>query len=155
DGTAGQAAAGTTMSNGPFSLTGGFWNAALGVVSIGGKGMYRDTTTGGKKGMGNLTGSQTDMLTPLPDGLYTFNSEPAGGNYTVTPSKTDDVNGISGLDASRVLQATVGLVTLTPNQRIAADGNNNGAVTGVDASLILQKVVNIPNPISIVGTWKF
>jgi murein DD-endopeptidase MepM/ murein hydrolase activator NlpD len=77
------------------------------------------------------------------------------GSYTVTPSKSGDVNGsISGLDAARVAQHVAGLITLTPNQQIAGDATNNGALSGLDAARIAQFAAGLSNP-GIAGTWKF
>ena len=86
-------------------------------------------------------------------GAYTLTGL-GGGPYTVTPSKTGDVTGISSLDASLVAQHAAGLITLTPNQQIAADASGNGSITAFDASLIAQTAAGIPNN-GIAGTWKF
>jgi hypothetical protein len=76
------------------------------------------------------------------------------GTYTVAPSKSDGVNGISGLDAARVAQHVAGLITLTPNQQIAGDATNNGSLSGLDAARIAQTAAGITNS-GIVGQWKF
>jgi hypothetical protein len=76
------------------------------------------------------------------------------GAYTVTPTKSGDVNGISGLDAARVAQHVAGLIVLTPNQQIAGDATNNGSLSGLDAARIAQTVAGISNT-GITGQWKF
>jgi hypothetical protein len=86
-------------------------------------------------------------------GAYTLN-ELGAGPYTVTPSKSGDVNGISGLDAARVAQHVAGLITLTPNQQIAGDATNNGSLSGLDAARIAQFAAGLSNP-GIAGQWKF
>ncbi|MGD9590115.1 MAG: cohesin domain-containing protein [Pyrinomonadaceae bacterium] len=86
-------------------------------------------------------------------GAYTLSGLGAGA-YTVTPSKTGDVNGITGLDAALISQHVVNLITLNANQLAAADVSNNGTVSGLDAAYISQWVVNLPNP-GITGTWRF
>jgi hypothetical protein len=78
----------------------------------------------------------------------------AGGSYTVTPSKTGDVNGINSLDVSRIQQYLVGLTTLTPNQLLAADVDGNGTVSSLDASRLQQYLVGIPSN-NNVGRWRF
>ena len=65
------------------------------------------------------------------------------GDYTLTPSKSDGVNGITAYDASFVLQHAAGLITLTGHQAIAAEVSNNGGITSMDASYILQKAVDL------------
>jgi alpha-L-arabinofuranosidase len=55
-----------------------------------------------------------------------------------------DLNGngsVSAFDASIVLQAVVGAVSLDTHQQCAGDYNSNGAVSAFDAALILQCVV--------------
>ena len=76
------------------------------------------------------------------------------GPYTVTPTKSGAINGISSLDASLVAQSVAGVITLTPNQLIAADASGNSAVTSFDASLIAQAAAGVPNS-GLTGTWKF
>jgi fibronectin-binding autotransporter adhesin len=76
------------------------------------------------------------------------------GAYTVTPAKSGDVNGVSGLDAARVAQHVAGLIALTPNQQLAGDATNNGSLSGLDAARIAQTVAGLPNP-GFVGQWKF
>ena len=94
---------------------------------------------------------QSDQL-----GSYTVAGAAAGG-YTLTPSKSDDVNGISALDASWVLRHDVGLETLSGHAFWAGDVNRNGAVTAFDAFYILQKAVDlITLPFPGAGAvWRF
>lgn len=86
-------------------------------------------------------------------GIYGLIGLPFGA-YTVTPTKTGDVNSISSLDASLVARASAGLTALTANQIIAADVSNNGTISSTDASLIARTASLIANP-GIAGTWKF
>ena len=65
---------------------------------------------------------------------------PAADNCTdgITPG---DVNGdgyIDAADALLCLRASVGLITLTPEQEAAADVNHDGLVDAGDAILILR-----------------
>jgi hypothetical protein len=58
---------------------------------------------------------------------------------SIEPKKTGDVNdAVSSLDASFVLQISVGLMSADPIQRLACDVTGNGLVTSLDASRILQ-----------------
>ena len=101
----------------------------------------------------NAAGTPSASATTNNAGAYTLTGL-GNGPYTVTPSKTGDVNGIGAFDASLVSQHVTGLITLTPNQQIAADASGNGTLTAFDASLIAQTAAGIPNP-GIAGTWKF
>jgi len=75
-------------------------------------------------------------------GTYSITNIPTG-SYTLTPSKTDSVAEITALDASYVLQTSVGSRTLSSHQAIAADVNHNGSVSAMDAAYILEKSVGL------------
>jgi hypothetical protein len=86
----------------------------------------------------------------------------AGGQYTVTPSKTGNVNGISSFDATLVLRHVaaggVGANALTANQQKAADTNNSNSVTSFDATQILRYVAagSVQSAATgQTGNWKF
>jgi hypothetical protein len=71
------------------------------------------------------------------NGFYTIPGiEP--GDYTVSLTKADGINGLTAFDASLVLQHDAGLVTLTGPAAIAADVNKSGQITAFDAYYILQ-----------------
>jgi hypothetical protein len=76
------------------------------------------------------------------------------GAYTVKPTKSGQVNGISGLDAARVAQHVAGLISLNANQQMAGDATNNGGLSGLDAARIAQFAAGLTNP-GIAGQWKF
>jgi outer membrane protein assembly factor BamB/subtilisin family serine protease len=65
-----------------------------------------------------------------------------------------DVTGdgsVTALDAAVVLQACVGLVTLTPEQEERADVSGENGVTAYDASLILRYVVGLIEKFPVEG----
>ena len=74
--------------------------------------------------------------------------------YTVTPTKTSEVNGITSQDAARAAEFAVGLATLTANQQIAADVTGNGTITSQDAARIAQFVAGL-SVAGSTGQWKF
>ncbi len=103
----------------------------------------------------NAGGSSSVSALTNSSGAYSLNNLNSGGNYTVTPSKTGGIGTpFSSVDASRVLQAIVGLVTLTPQQTVAADSDSSADLSTVDASNILKAIVGLPNA-GTVGQWKF
>ena len=53
------------------------------------------------------------------------------GSYTLTPIKSDQINGLSAYDASLALQHDAGLMTLTGNAFTAADANKSRPSHGV------------------------
>ena len=75
--------------------------------------------------------------------------------YTVIPSKTGDVNGITSFDASLVAREAAGIPPpLTSCQLQAGDTSNNGQVTSFDASQIARFVAGTGNS-GGTGTWEF
>lgn len=108
-----------------------------------------------------LTASGAVVQTDTTDagGLYDLTNL-GNSAYTVTPSKSGDVMGaISGLDASRIAQHVVGLVTpstpFTPGGGAfqSADVSGNGTITSLDASMVARYVVNLSS--GNTGTWRF
>lgn len=94
-------------------------------------------------------------------GAYSLSNLSTSGSYTVTPSKTTNVNGITAFDATLVLRhvaaAGIGPNALSANQQLAADADGIGGVTSFDATLILRFVAaNGPTAnTGQTGTWKF
>ncbi len=109
----------------------------------------------------NLTASGTGQMstTTNSSGVYQLTGLAANGNYTVTPFKVGNVNGISAFDATLVLRcvAAGNNCALTTNQRVAADTSNDNTVTAFDATQILRFVAaNGANPnTGQTGSWKF
>ncbi len=62
------------------------------------------------------------------EGNYLFSDIPEG-DYTVTPSKTDDLEGLSSLDASRILQYALGKTPPDCHQALAADVDRDGLLS--------------------------
>lgn len=105
------------------------------------------------------TGSAQMSASSDNSGFYQFSGLTQGGNYTVSPVKNGNVNGITAFDATLVLRcvAAASNCTLTPNQRAAADSNNDSDVSAFDATQILRFVAaNAANAnTGQVGNWKF
>jgi hypothetical protein len=128
---------------------------------------YYRSSGGQEPGSERVSGATLDLVGTTATDSTT--SDPATGAYTfldlpsesmeVTPTKLGDWNGISSLDAARVSQARVGLVTLTVNQEIAADVSGNGSISSYDASLISQFRVGLISRFPAAETsgfdWKF
>jgi Tol biopolymer transport system component len=107
----------------------------------------------------SATGTTSNSASSDSAGAYLLGNMVSGGQYTITPSKTGNANGITAFDATLVLRcvAAGNNCALTNNQRKAAntDGDNN--VTAFDATQILRYVAaNGQNAnTGQVGTWKF
>ncbi|HTK38875.1 MAG TPA: cohesin domain-containing protein [Pyrinomonadaceae bacterium] len=101
----------------------------------------------------NGAGSVAVSGTTDANGQYSLSGFGAGP-YTVTPSKTGNVNGITSFDSAKISQHVVHLITLNTTQQMAADVSGNGTISSFDSALVSQYVVHIPNT-SSTGTWKF
>ncbi|MBC8525605.1 MAG: agmatine deiminase family protein [Candidatus Cloacimonetes bacterium] len=89
-----------------------------------------------------LTGNNTYSTTTDESGDYFLNDIP-GGNYISTPSKTDDLGGLSGTDASRIARYAAGLYSFNCLQMIAADVSMNGYISGMDASRVARYIAGL------------
>ncbi len=108
----------------------------------------------------NLTGSQTQSMVTLNDGLYSFIVN-AGGNYTVTPSKANDVptnNGVTTIDITLIRRHVLGTTFLdSPYKVIAADATNNSSVSTGDIPPVRIVVLSATAkfPPSSSRLWEF
>ncbi|RLC20069.1 MAG: hypothetical protein DRI57_05665 [Deltaproteobacteria bacterium] len=82
-----------------------------------------------------LTDGETRTAATDAQGDYLFNNI-SEDNYISAPSKDDDFEGLSSLDASKILQYILGKTELDCHQMMAADVNRDKTVTVVDASKV-------------------
>lgn len=92
-------------------------------------------------------------------GAYSIGSIGSGA-LALTPERTGGANGaVSALDASYVLQASVGQRSFSTLQNLAADVSGDGAVTALDASRIAQlvvgKIARLPVASTCNSDWAF
>ncbi len=102
-------------------------------------------------GIGALT---RNTVTGAP-GTYSLTGLAKDSDYTVIPSKTGDVNGISTTDATRILQELTTPGTINSCQSQAGDATNNGGLSTTDATRLLQFLSGTPVAGNTTGTWKF
>ena len=110
-----------------------------------------------------LTTSGTSVVSDSTDagGIYLLENLTANGEYTVTPTKSGNVNGISPSDATLILRHIAangqGPNVLNPNQILAADASGDGNITPFDATLILRYIAAGASNANTgqVGNWKF
>jgi len=83
-------------------------------------------------------------------------SEILVGGYTLTPTKQVQVNGITAYDAALALRHVAGIETLSGYPAIAADVNQSGEISSLDASYMLQKSVGLIETFpDITSMWLF
>ncbi len=108
----------------------------------------------------NATGTTQLSATSNDSGFYQLSGLSAGGNYTITPSKTGTINNsITAFDATLVLRyvAAGGAGVLTPEQQTAANTDGDGSITAFDAAQILRFVAANGSNANTgqTGNWKF
>ena len=106
-----------------------------------------------------LTGSGSGSTLSDGSGNYTFSSLPAGGNYTVTPTKaalTPGSAGINGVDVLAVQKHFLGITLLPVGcRRDAADVNGGGVINGVDVLSIQKFFLGLTSGTANVGKYQF
>jgi len=98
-------------------------------------------------------GSPSVFTTSIADGSYTLGGF-GTSSYTVTPSKTGGVIGISSFDAGLIARHVVGIELLMGNQLIVADVSGNGTISSFDAANIAAFVTGLNN-FGSTGNWVF
>ena len=110
--------------------------------------------------------TQDAVADATTDGGGAFAFSGASGNVTVTTvakygtPRASDANGaISSFDASIIGRAAAGLVTLSPNQQIAADVTGDGTISAFDASFVGRFAAGLIDHFDVAQTtgsdWKF
>jgi hypothetical protein len=105
-----------------------------------------------------LTGSASGSTLSDGSGSYTFSSLPAGGSYTVTPSKAARVPGSANINTVDVIGVQKQFLTgtfLSGCKLAAADVNGDSMVTTQDVIAVQRFFNGLTNAIANVGKYKF
>ena len=104
-----------------------------------------------------LEGPERIQVTTNAKGEYSFGEKTKGANYKVHASKNDDIlNGVSTLDLVYIQRHILGIETLTdPYLQIAADINNNRAITVGDLSELRKVVLGSKSSFTDNTSWRF
>ncbi len=106
----------------------------------------------------NLSGTSANSFVTASDGNYSFNI-PSPGNYTITPSKNNDVaraNGITTLDILLIQNQILSVQNLSsPYKMIAADVNASSGITTIDIVLIRAVVLATAQSFPGEKLWAF
>ncbi|HEX9930407.1 MAG TPA: SBBP repeat-containing protein [Pyrinomonadaceae bacterium] len=132
-------------------------------ASITGKVSYGTSPADQSKFVSGVTVSVGGVNSPTTNasGTYLLQNLTTGVNYTVTASKSGNINGISPFDATLILRHIAangtGPNVLNANQRIAADANGDGSISPFDATQILRYVAAGSQNANTgqIGNWKF
>ncbi|MFH1712875.1 MAG: S8 family serine peptidase [Candidatus Jacksonbacteria bacterium] len=105
----------------------------------------------------NDIGTQLAATTTDSNGFYQFTDVAGGGNYVVRVEKDDNdpVNGVNGLDLTKIVRHIVSLEILDNIYKIiAADVNEDNIIVGTDLTKIVRYIVGIDDAL-LSGDWKF
>ena len=162
DGTIGQSVLGVS-SGGNFSVNGGFWQSQpASTIDISGQVVYCSAAV--PPGVPNVTMTLTTggpgTATTDAMGNYSFASSnpPAGGTYTVTPSKTALPLASQGIDGGDVVALRRHVLSITPLSGCrlsAADSNSDTFVDGGDVVPLRRFVLQFATLTANVGQWRF
>ena len=104
-----------------------------------------------------VAGGQTVNATTGADGAFSFTLN-AGGDYTLTPSKLEEVppsQGVTTLDITLIRRQILGIAPLgSPFKLLAADVNGSGSVTTLDITFIRRLILGISTTLP-KGAWVF
>ncbi|HMQ06118.1 MAG TPA: T9SS type A sorting domain-containing protein [Saprospiraceae bacterium] len=101
--------------------------------------------------VGFLNATPTDI-----NGQYAFAGNTISGNYSLHVDKEDDyLNGVSTLDILHIQRHILGVTSFTsPYKMIAADVNNDKAITVQDITFLQRLILGLRNDLP-AGAWKF
>jgi hypothetical protein len=104
----------------------------------------------------SLIGSEKNIMTDA-QGNFGFEEVAAGGDYTVTPYKNDDVlNGISTLDIVMIQRYILKLASLnSPYKMVAADVNKDGKITSLDLVELRKVILGTNTSFTNNNSWRF
>ncbi|PHN01113.1 T9SS type A sorting domain-containing protein, partial [Flavilitoribacter nigricans] len=105
----------------------------------------------------DMSGNSFASMTTGNDGHYIFSALDEGFDYTITPQlDANPLNGVSTFDLVLMSKHILGLQTLdTPYKVLAADVNNDGRVTALDAISLRRLILNIDNKFTNNTSWRF
>lgn len=124
-------------------------------LSVSGQVLYWHESQAVPNTLCTLAGASTHTDTTDAGGAFTISGISTGA-YTLTPTKVNDIRGITAYDAALVLRHSVGLDPLEGHAALAANVNNNSEIGAYDASLILQKSVGLIETFpDLAQMWSF
>lgn len=102
----------------------------------------------------NLEGIHNLQTSSNDEGIYLFDYL-VEGNYSLSASKSDDLGGLSGTDASRVFRHSIGLYNFSCHEMIAADVTLDATISTTDASRIARYAAGLIQDLNSGTDWVF
>ena len=104
-----------------------------------------------------ISGAMDQVVVTQDAGYYHFQNIPLGSDVSIYPWKDiDPLNGVSTFDLILIGKHILGEVALdTPWKLLAADANNNGAVTTLDVVTIRRLILGIEDSFRGNTSWRF
>jgi len=105
----------------------------------------------------DLSGDSNSSFTTGTNGQFTFNSVPAGGDYTITPEKdVDPLNGVTTYDLVLITKHILGVKPLdSPYKMIAADVNKSETITTFDLVQLRKLILFVDDNFQNNTSWRF
>jgi len=126
------------------------------VASIGGE-ISNESGESIKDVIVQSTGNAIQSQTTKEDGIYNITNLVSGGDYSVAPTKNDDIrNGVSTFDLALISKHILNVDFLdSPYKMIAADANKSGSITTLDLVAIRKVVLWVSNEFPNNESWRF
>ncbi len=126
-----------------------------GMVDVGGSIYTEDIRYVENVNVGLSATNMNDMTNA--EGDYAFPNMPQGGQYEILPHKDDHhLNGVSTLDLVIIQRHILGIDRLdSPYQMIAADVDNNEAITATDLIELRKLILGVYNVFPDNTSWRF
>lgn len=104
-----------------------------------------------------VNGGMTDSVATNVDGSFAVNNLPLNGDYSFTPSRTDDLrNGVTTFDMVLMLKHILDIKKLdSPYRIIAADINNSGTITTLDMVQLRKVLLQYEDEFPNNNAWRF
>jgi len=102
----------------------------------------------------DLAGIHNMQTSSNNEGSYQFNYI-VEGDYSLSASKSDDLGGLSGTDASRVFRYSIGLYDFDCHEMIAADVTLDATISTTDASRIARYAAGLLQDLNSGTDWVF
>ena len=105
----------------------------------------------------HLSGDATQSQITKKDGKFRIESLLEGNDYTISPTRNDDIrNGVSTFDLALISKHVLNVQRLdSPYKMIAADANRSGSITTLDLVAIRKVILFVSNEFPNNSSWRF